>query len=81
MGDTFTLPVIASVALGGTSLAGGKGNVLMTFVGVLIVSIVRNGMNIAGVEIFWQNVIFGVVVLFSVALTSDINSRKIMTVK
>lgn len=78
VGDPFTLLVIASVALGGTALSGGKGSVLGTVLGVFIVSIIRNGMNFVGVDVFWQNIVFGIVVIAAVAITVDRSGRLIV---
>ncbi|HWR24028.1 MAG TPA: ABC transporter permease [Feifaniaceae bacterium] len=78
VGDPFTLLVIASVALGGTALSGGKGSVLGTVLGVFIVSIIRNGLNFAGVDVFWQNIVFGIVVIAAVAITVDRTGRSIV---
>jgi ribose/xylose/arabinose/galactoside ABC-type transport system permease subunit len=78
VGDSFTLLVIASVALGGTALSGGKGSVLGTVLGVFIVSIIRNGMNFVGVDVFWQNIVFGIVVIAAVAITVDRTGRSIV---
>ncbi|MGB8453850.1 MAG: ABC transporter permease [Anaerocolumna sp.] len=74
-GDTFTLLVISAVVLGGTSLIGGKGNILKTILGVFIVAIIKNGMNIIGVNIFWQKIVYGVIVLIAVAVSVDRTSR------
>ena len=78
VGDPFTLLVIASVALGGTALSGGKGSVLGTVLGVFIVSIIRNGLNFVGVDVFWQNIVFGIVVIAAVAITVDRSGRNIV---
>lgn len=78
VGDPFTLLIIASVALGGTALSGGKGSVLGTVVGVFIVSIVRNGMNFVGVDVFWQSIVFGSVVIAAIAITMDRSGRLIV---
>ncbi len=78
VGDTFTLLVISSVVLGGTSLTGGRGKVLGTVIGVFVTSIIRNGMNIVGVDVFWQNIVFGLVILGAVALTINRNERNII---
>lgn len=71
VGNTFTLLVIASVALGGTALTGGKGSVLGTVLGVFMVSIIKNGMIFAGVDVFWQDIVFGFVVIGAVSLSVD----------
>ncbi|MCL2865750.1 MAG: ABC transporter permease [Lachnospiraceae bacterium] len=77
VGDGFTLMVIAAVVLGGTSLVGGVGNVINTIFGVFIVALISNGMNIIGVDVFWQRIVFGVILLVAVAINTDRTSRSI----
>lgn len=69
VGEPYTLQIVASCALGGTSLAGGKGSVLGTILGVFTVALINNGMTFVGVDAYWQNVIFGAFVLGAIALT------------
>lgn len=71
VGDPFTLKIVAACALGGTSLAGGKGSELGTILGVFTVAIIENGMSFIGVDAYWQNVVFGIFVLAAIALTVD----------
>lgn len=78
VGDPFTLLVISAVVLGGTSLSGGKGSILGTLIGVFVTTIIRNGMNVVGVDVFWQNIVFGLVVLGAVALTVDRRGRNLI---
>lgn len=80
VGDPFTLLIVASVALGGTSLVGGRGGVLGTILGVFTVSIIQNGMNFIGVDAYWQNIVFGLFVLAAVAISID-RSTKGLVVK
>lgn len=68
-GDGYELDAIAAVALGGTSMNGGRGRVWGTFVGVLIIAVLNNGLNILGVSSYWQEVVKGLVIL--VAVLSD----------
>lgn len=75
IGDPFTLKIVAACALGGTSLAGGKGSELGTILGVFTVAIIENGMNFIGVDAYWQNVVFGVFVLAAIAMTVDRRTR------
>ena len=75
VGDPFTLLIVASVALGGTSLSGGSGGVLGTVLGVFTVSIIQNGMNFIGVDAYWQNIVFGIFVLAAVAISVDRSTR------
>ena len=55
------LPSIAAVVVGGTAITGGVGSIWRTLVGALIISVVRIGMTFLGVNIFAQNIVFGVV--------------------
>ncbi len=71
IGDPFTLKIVAACALGGTSLAGGKGSELGTILGVFTVALIENGMNFIGVDAYWQSIVFGSFVLIAIALTVD----------
>lgn len=74
-GDPYTLQIVASCALGGTALSGGKGSVLGTILGVFTVALINNGMTFVGVDAYWQNVVFGAFVLGAIALTVDRKTR------
>ena len=65
-GTLVELQVIAAVVVGGTSLAGGRGKIFGTLVGALIIGVIRNGMNLTGVEAHMQSVVYGVVILIAV---------------
>ncbi|GLO67236.1 MULTISPECIES: ribose ABC transporter permease [Oceanobacillus] len=67
-GTSYEMDAIAAVVLGGTSLAGGKGRIAGTFIGVLIIGILNNGMNLLGISSFYQQVVKGVVILIAVLL-------------
>lgn len=67
-GSGFELDAIAAVVIGGTSLAGGKGRLFGTFIGVLIIGVLNNGLNIIGVSAFYQQFIKGLVILLAVIL-------------
>ena len=62
------LSVIAAVVVGGTSLSGGRGTIVGTFIGLLIVSILNSGLNWVGAESFTQQVTLGLVILAAVLL-------------
>lgn len=66
LGEGYELDAIASVALGGTSMNGGRGRIWGTFVGVLIIAVLNNGLNILGVSSYYQDVVKGVVILIAV---------------
>lgn len=69
LGDGYELDAIAAVALGGTSMSGGRGKIIGTVAGVLIIAVLNNGLNILGVTSYYQDVIKAVVIL--VAVLSD----------
>ncbi|REF36585.1 ABC transporter permease [Thermasporomyces composti] len=66
LGVGYELQAIAAVVIGGTSLQGGKGSILGTLIGALIVGTVTNGLRIMSVEPEWQTVIIGIVILLAV---------------
>lgn len=66
LGSGYELDAIAAVALGGTSMNGGRGRIWGTFVGVLIIAVLNNGLNILGVSSYYQEVVKGIVILIAV---------------
>lgn len=66
LGQGYELEAIAAVVIGGTSLSGGKGSILGTVIGALIMSVLTNGLRILSVPQEWQTVIIGGVVLLAV---------------
>ena len=73
IGVGFELQVIAAVIIGGTSLSGGEGRILGTAIGALIIGVLSNGLNLAGVEPFWQYVAQGLVLIAAVIVDSRVN--------
>ena len=67
-GFTYELDVIAAVVIGGASLNGGVGGIAGTIVGVFIIGVLRNGLNLLGFSPFVQGVVIGAVIVFAVAL-------------
>jgi ribose transport system permease protein len=65
-GAGYELYAIAAVVIGGTSLSGGRGSMLGTIIGSLIIAVINNGLQIISVPQEWQNVILGVVILLAV---------------
>ncbi len=63
----YELDTIAAVVIGGASLSGGVGSIGGTVVGVLIIGVLRNGLNLLGVSPFIQQVVIGVVIALAVA--------------
>ncbi len=60
--------VIAAVVIGGTSLYGGQGNILRTIIGVIIIALIRNFLNLSRIDIFWQDFATGAIIVGAVLL-------------
>jgi ribose/xylose/arabinose/galactoside ABC-type transport system permease subunit len=67
-GLMFELEVIAAVVVGGTSLFGGRGSIVGTFFGAMLIGVLRNGLNLVGVGSYVQQVVLGFVILLAVLL-------------
>ncbi len=74
-GQTDNLDSITAVVLGGTSLFGGRGSVIGTLLGALIVGIIRNGLQLMGVASIYQTLITGILVIAAVAV-DQFNRRR-----
>lgn len=70
IGEDLTLPAIAAVLVGGTSLFGGSGTVTGTLIGALILTLVLNGMNLLQINASWQPLVTGVIVLLAVWIST-----------
>lgn len=66
IGENLTLPAIAAVLIGGTSLFGGSGTVGGTLIGALILTLVVNGMNLLQINASWQPLVTGVIIVLAV---------------
>lgn len=67
-GVNFEFEAIIGSVLGGTSMAGGLGNVVCSIVGIFVVGIINNVMNLCSINAFWQQVVKGIVILIAVLL-------------
>lgn len=67
-GLMYELYVIAAVVVGGTSLAGGEGKILGTFLGAFLIAVIQNGMNLMGVGSHNQKIVLGIVILGAVLI-------------
>ena len=74
-GVSYELDSIAAVVIGGTSLSGGKGSVIGTIIGALIIGVLNNGLVLLGVSPFWQQVTKGIVILAAVILDKGGSKR------
>lgn len=66
LGNGFEMDAIAAVVIGGTSMSGGVGTVGGTVVGILIMGVLTNGLNLMGISSFWQGVFKGIIILIAV---------------
>jgi len=67
-GLMYELDVIAAVVVGGTSLSGGKGSIVGTFIGAMLIGVLRNGLNLLDVNSYVQMIVLGGVILLAVML-------------
>ena len=70
---TLTIDSLASALIGGIAFGGGKGSVVNTIIGALVIMFIRNGLNIMDVSINWQQAVVGMVILFSVFYERGLN--------
>lgn len=73
-GEGYEMYAIASVVLGGTSLSGGTGSVARAMFGVAIIASINNGMNLVGINAYWQKIVIGIIILMGVAF--DVLQKK-----
>nr|WP_239640636.1 ABC transporter permease [Haloferax denitrificans] len=71
MGSGLLLQSIAAIVMGGTALTGGVGGPHRTILGVLVIGVLTNGMNLLGIQSFVQEIILGFVVILAVAMSMD----------
>jgi fructose transport system permease protein len=67
-GTSANLDSITAVVIGGTSLFGGRGRVVGTLIGALIVGVLRNGLTLTGVDVLWQDFAVGILIIAAVAI-------------
>jgi ribose transport system permease protein len=76
LGDGMELDAITAVVLGGTLLTGGRGSMAGTIIGSLFLNVLGNGLNIIGINSFWQQVIKGIVLILAVCFYEVRGSKK-----
>jgi ribose transport system permease protein len=74
-GNQMELDAIAAVVIGGASLYGGRGSIIGTLIGVLIMVMIRNGLNLMGVSPFWQGTAIGSIIILALLAERLINWR------
>jgi ribose transport system permease protein len=75
IGDSYLLPVMAVVVMGGTSLSGGQGNLVGTLAAALIMAVIHNGMNILAVPAIWQSLVVGLLIIGTVLADQWLRKR------
>ncbi|MDT8298608.1 MAG: sugar ABC transporter permease, partial [Spirochaetaceae bacterium] len=75
-GKDYELETIASCVIGGTSLMGGKGTIIGAMVGSLIMASIVNGMSVMNMDIFWQYIVKGMVLILAVYIDVVSNKQK-----
>ncbi|MDP3179989.1 MAG: ABC transporter permease, partial [Spirochaetaceae bacterium] len=75
VGVGFEFDVILAILLGGTSLQGGKGSVIGTLIGALIVAVLGNGLDMLNVLTFWQSVLKGVIFVLAIVINEKLLKR------
>lgn len=70
-GTSYEMDAIASAVIGGASLMGGKGRMQGTLVGALLIATLSNGMNLLGINSFYQQIVKGLVILVAVMIDSQ----------
>jgi ribose transport system permease protein len=74
-GNAMELDAIAAVVIGGASLFGGRGSILGTLIGVLIMVMIRNGLNLMGISPFWQGSAIGSIIIIALLIESIVSRR------
>lgn len=68
MGKNYELEAIAAAVIGGTSLSGGRGNLIGTALGTFILFIIKNAMNLLNIHPYWENIVVGIIILVAVCI-------------
>lgn len=68
VGQSYELEAIAGVAIGGAAMSGGSGTIWGTLIGVIMVQVIRNGMNMLGLSPYYQQIIIGAIIIFAVGI-------------
>jgi ribose/xylose/arabinose/galactoside ABC-type transport system permease subunit len=76
IGVGYETDVIAACVIGGTSFAGGISTIPGTMVGIVIIGLIYNGMNLLRVESYWQTIVKGLLIIGAVLLDMTINRKR-----
>jgi ribose transport system permease protein len=75
IGETFALDCVAAVILGGTALAGGRGTIMGTIVGAMIMGVLNNGMTLLGAQYYTELIVKGIVICIAVVIDNVTRRR------
>lgn len=75
-GNGYELDAIAAIVIGGTNLVGGEGTIIGTVIGILIIGVLSNGLNLMDVSAFYQTIVKGLVILLAVLIDRKKIARK-----
>ena len=71
LGNPYILESIAVVTIGGVALSGGVGGILNVLMGAILIAVIKNGMTVIGIDVIYQQIILGAMIILAVALTID----------
>ena len=72
----YETDAIAACVIGGTSFSGGISTIAGTFIGVVIIGLIYNGMNLIGISSYWQIIFKGLLIIGAVMMDNAINKKK-----
>jgi fructose transport system permease protein len=75
-GGDLNLDAITAVVIGGTSLFGGRGTIFGSLIGAVIVGVFRNGLTLAGVDLYFQLMAIGILIIFAVSVDQWIRKAR-----
>jgi ribose/xylose/arabinose/galactoside ABC-type transport system permease subunit len=81
IGDNLNLLAMAAVVMGGTSLAGGKGTVITTLPSVITMVMLQNALKVLGMDAYWQEIVFGIVLIGAIYLNADRSGSRDVIIK
>lgn len=76
IGTGMEMQVITACVIGGASLNGGEGTIVGAFLGALLMSMIVSALNLLGVDVYWQNVLTGIILVFAVIMDKVIKTRR-----
>ena len=76
VGSTYGMESIAAAVLGGTALSGGTGTMIGSFIGVLVTSILSNGLTMIGISQAWRDIATGLLLIFAVILQNSTENKQ-----